>query len=154
MQRAGNPNFRLGKDKLGRNAWLKISADKSSKSGKTKKGTSKGSGLRAVAQPENAGGTTTSYMPTVPEERAVYRREATVKSVRRCRSLDAEERQLLEARFGMRDKGPKTLEEVASKFGVSRAEIRQAETLALQKVRAADPELDAMYKPGWINEHA
>ncbi|MDX1521348.1 MAG: RNA polymerase sigma factor RpoD [Anaerolineae bacterium] len=50
-------------------------------------------------------------------------------------SLSMRERQVLEMRFGLEDGQGRTLEEVGSKFGVTRERIRQIEAKALRKLR-------------------
>ena len=45
------------------------------------------------------------------------------------------EREILDLRFGLADKRPHTLAEVAKKLGVSRERIRQIEEAALRKIR-------------------
>lgn len=45
------------------------------------------------------------------------------------------EREVLDMRFGLADKRPHTLAEVAKKLGVSRERIRQIEELALKRIR-------------------
>jgi RNA polymerase primary sigma factor len=51
--------------------------------------------------------------------------------------LDARERRILEARFGLEGDPPKTLEEVGRRFGVTRERIRQLQNGALSKLRRA-----------------
>jgi RNA polymerase primary sigma factor len=51
--------------------------------------------------------------------------------------LDARERRILSARFGLEGESPKTLEEVGRKFGVTRERIRQLQNGALSKLRRA-----------------
>jgi len=50
-------------------------------------------------------------------------------------TLDARESRILAMRFGLDDRKPKTLEEVAERFGVTRERIRQIQEQALQKMR-------------------
>jgi RNA polymerase primary sigma factor len=45
------------------------------------------------------------------------------------------EREILDLRFGLADKKPRTLAEVAKKLGVSRERIRQIEEAALRKLK-------------------
>jgi RNA polymerase primary sigma factor len=47
------------------------------------------------------------------------------------------DREVLELRFGLRDGNPRTLDEVAQKFGLTRERIRQIEARGLQKLRQA-----------------
>ena len=51
--------------------------------------------------------------------------------------LDDRERRIINSRFGLDGKKPKTLEEVGVKFGVTRERIRQLQNIALQKLRKA-----------------
>jgi len=51
--------------------------------------------------------------------------------------LDARERKIIDARFGLAGQKPKTLEEVGQEFGVTRERIRQLQTIALKKLRRA-----------------
>jgi len=50
-------------------------------------------------------------------------------------SLDERERHVLELRFGLRDGGARTLEEVGRQFNVTRERVRQIEAKALRKIR-------------------
>jgi RNA polymerase primary sigma factor len=51
------------------------------------------------------------------------------------RSLTPREREVIELRFGLRDGQPKTLEEVARAYGITRERIRQIEARGLLKLR-------------------
>jgi RNA polymerase primary sigma factor len=51
--------------------------------------------------------------------------------------LDERERTIIFQRFGLDDGKPKTLEEVRTKFGVTRERIRQLQNIALAKLRRA-----------------
>ena len=51
------------------------------------------------------------------------------------RSLTPREREVIELRFGLRDGQPRTLEEVARTYGITRERIRQIEAKALRKLR-------------------
>jgi RNA polymerase primary sigma factor len=51
------------------------------------------------------------------------------------RSLTPREREVIELRFGLRDGQPKTLEEVARTYGITRERIRQIEARGLLKLR-------------------
>lgn len=51
--------------------------------------------------------------------------------------LDARERRILAARFGLEGETPRTLEEVGRRFGVTRERIRQLQNGALGKLRRA-----------------
>jgi RNA polymerase primary sigma factor len=51
--------------------------------------------------------------------------------------LDGRERKIIFQRFGLDGGKPKTLEEVAKKFGVTRERIRQLQNIGLAKLRRA-----------------
>jgi RNA polymerase primary sigma factor len=51
------------------------------------------------------------------------------------RSLTTREREVIEMRFGLRDGHPKTLDEVARTYGITRERIRQIEARSLVKLR-------------------
>jgi RNA polymerase primary sigma factor len=51
------------------------------------------------------------------------------------RSLTPREREVIELRFGLRDGHPRTLEEVARNYGITRERIRQIEARGLLKLR-------------------
>src|SRR5262249_29384592 len=51
------------------------------------------------------------------------------------RSLTPREREVIELRFGLKDGQPRTLEEVARAYGITRERIRQIEARALLKLR-------------------
>ena len=51
--------------------------------------------------------------------------------------LDERERRIINCRFGLDGKKPKTLEDVGIKFGVTRERIRQLQNIALTKLRKA-----------------
>jgi len=51
-------------------------------------------------------------------------------------SLSHRERRVLELRFGLKGEGPRTLEEVGERFGVTRERIRQVEAKTLNRLRA------------------
>jgi RNA polymerase primary sigma factor len=53
-------------------------------------------------------------------------------------SLPYRERKVIELRFGLKGEHPRTLEEVAKRFGVTRERIRQIEAKALSKLQATD----------------
>ena len=57
--------------------------------------------------------------------------------------LDARERQILRLRFGLDRGEPRTLEEVGTYFNLTRERIRQIETRAMTKLRAATADTDA-----------
>jgi RNA polymerase primary sigma factor len=50
-------------------------------------------------------------------------------------TLQVRERKILAMRFGLDDGGPKTLEAVAERFGITRERIRQVQEQALEKMR-------------------
>jgi len=56
--------------------------------------------------------------------------------VRLLEKLNAREQKLLSLRYGLTDDSPKTLEEVAKKFHLTRERIRQLEKHAFEKMRA------------------
>ena len=65
--------------------------------------------------------------------------------------LDERERRIINCRFGLDGKKPKTLEDVGVKFGVTRERIRQLQNIALNKLRKAlhkkeRPKADACVK--------
>jgi RNA polymerase primary sigma factor len=51
------------------------------------------------------------------------------------RSLAPREREVIELRFGLRDGQPRTLDEVAKTYGITRERIRQIEARGLLKLR-------------------
>jgi RNA polymerase primary sigma factor len=51
------------------------------------------------------------------------------------RSLAQREREVIELRYGLRDGQPKTLDEVARLFGITRERIRQIEARGILKLR-------------------
>ena len=51
------------------------------------------------------------------------------------RSLTPREREVIELRFGLKDGQPRTLEEVARAYGITRERIRQIEARGLVKLR-------------------
>ncbi len=51
------------------------------------------------------------------------------------KKLNDRERQILQMRYGLMDDRPRTLEEVAKEFGITRERIRQIETRILRKLR-------------------
>jgi RNA polymerase primary sigma factor len=53
-------------------------------------------------------------------------------------SLPYRERKVIELRFGLKGEHPRTLEEVAKRFGVTRERIRQIEAKALSKLQATE----------------
>ncbi len=53
-------------------------------------------------------------------------------------NLDDRERQVLELRFGLGECQPRTLEEIGSKFNLTRERIRQIEARAMAKLRNSD----------------
>ena len=52
------------------------------------------------------------------------------------RSLAPREREVIELRFGLKDGTPRTLDEVARQYGITRERIRQIENQGLKKLRA------------------
>ena len=53
-------------------------------------------------------------------------------------SLTPRDREVIELRFGLRDGRPRSLDEVAGTFGVTRERIRQIESRGLSKLRQDD----------------
>jgi RNA polymerase primary sigma factor len=51
------------------------------------------------------------------------------------RSLTPREREVIELRFGLKDGTPRTLDEVAQSYGITRERIRQIEARSLSKLR-------------------
>jgi RNA polymerase primary sigma factor len=60
-------------------------------------------------------------------------------------TLTERERQILILRFGLEDGTPKTLEEIAAQFDVTRERIRQIQEEALKKMRGNIGERDALF---------
>ena len=48
---------------------------------------------------------------------------------------------MLEARFGLNDRDPATLEQVGAEIGVTRERVRQIETRALRELESKNPSL-------------
>ena len=48
---------------------------------------------------------------------------------------------MIEARFGLNDRDPATLEQVGSEIGVTRERVRQIETRALRELELNNPTL-------------
>jgi len=57
-------------------------------------------------------------------------------------TLNARESRILAMRFGLDDRKPKILEEIAERFGVTRERIRQIQKQALRKMRVKIGERD------------
>jgi RNA polymerase primary sigma factor len=55
--------------------------------------------------------------------------------------LSERTRQVLEARFGLNDRDPATLEQVGAEIGVTRERVRQIETRALRELESKNPSL-------------
>jgi RNA polymerase primary sigma factor len=53
-------------------------------------------------------------------------------------SLAPRDREVIELRYGLRDGRPRSLDEVATQFGVTRERIRQIEARGLSKLRQGD----------------
>jgi RNA polymerase primary sigma factor len=62
-------------------------------------------------------------------------------------TLDARESKILAMRFGLDDGRPKTLEQVAENFGITRERIRQIQQQALEKMRQKIEKHDPLAKP-------
>jgi len=56
-------------------------------------------------------------------------------------SLNERTRRVIEARFGLGDRDPATLEQVGTEIGVTRERVRQIETRALRELEAKNPAL-------------
>jgi len=77
----------------------------------------------------------------LPSDRLV--RETDTELVREVLgTLDRRESTILALRFGLDDRTPKTLEEIGSRFGVTRERVRQIQEEALKKMRARMEERD------------
>jgi len=50
-------------------------------------------------------------------------------------TLPVRERRIIDARFGLTDQQPKTLEEIGKEFGISRERVRQLQNVALERLR-------------------
>jgi DNA-directed RNA polymerase sigma subunit (sigma70/sigma32) len=55
--------------------------------------------------------------------------------------LNERTRKVIEARFGLNDRDPATLEQVGSEIGVTRERVRQIETRALRELELNNPTL-------------
>jgi RNA polymerase primary sigma factor len=55
--------------------------------------------------------------------------------------LSERTRHVLEARFGLNDREPATLEQVGAEIGVTRERVRQIETRALRELESKNPGL-------------
>jgi len=60
------------------------------------------------------------------------------------KALGGRESTIIKMRFGLDDKRPKTLEEIAQKFGITRERIRQLQNLALNKMREIIEQQDSL----------
>ena len=78
--------------------------------------------LGAITEPELLAG--------LQEQRRTRERIGEV-----LRSLTPREREVIELRFGLRDGHPRTLDEVARTYGITRERIRQIEAKALRKLK-------------------
>ena len=72
---------------------------------------------------------------TINPGRAVDQHLLKERIVEVLRSLTPREREVIEQRFGLRDGQPKTLDEVARTYGITRERIRQIEARGLLKLR-------------------
>jgi RNA polymerase primary sigma factor len=72
---------------------------------------------------------------TVNAGECVDRRLLQERIVEVMRSLAPREREVIELRFGLRDGTPRTLDEVAQIYGITRERIRQIEARGLSKLR-------------------
>lgn len=76
--------------------------------------------------------------PHITDEEMVHLAEQSIlkdKVKQILHKLTPRERAVIEARFGLGEGGAKTLDEVASMFGVTRERVRQIEVKALRKLR-------------------
>ncbi len=80
----------------------------------------------------------------IPSE-AVERKERVEDLGRLLSILSAREREVIISRFGIDGGDPQTLEEIGTRFGVSRERIRQIQKSGMGKLRRAMKKLD---KPG------
>jgi len=62
-------------------------------------------------------------------------------------TLDARESKILAMRFGLDDGRPKTLEQIAENFGITRERIRQIQQQALEKMRQRIEKRDPLSRP-------
>jgi DNA-directed RNA polymerase sigma subunit (sigma70/sigma32) len=142
-KRINNPKYEQGRDSRGRRSWKRKPGTQTAQ-----QRTGQTAALHALG--ENTG--TERVVPSTPEERALYRKDAVEAAVRRSRVLTQDERALLTERFGWDNDGePASLEDVAKKYGMTRERVRQIEAHAMRKVENADPELAAMFRPGWVH---
>jgi len=61
---------------------------------------------------------------------------------RALRLLPERLREVVQLRFGLDGRAPRTLEQVGAEIGVTRERVRQLETRALRQLRAVAPELE------------
>ena len=71
----------------------------------------------------------------------IYSRLLRDRIVEVLKSLAPREREVIELRFGLKDGTPKTLDEVARLYGITRERIRQIEVRAFEKLQAKMREL-------------
>ena len=94
----------------------------------------------------------TDLLATVPVRAADPGPAAKIKGDARMaevlRSLAPREREVLELRFGLSDGHPRTLDEVAKVYGITRERIRQIEGRALLKLQTQRGGLEAYRSPG------
>ncbi|HET7171148.1 MAG TPA: sigma-70 family RNA polymerase sigma factor [Gaiellales bacterium] len=74
-------------------------------------------------------------------EAAVTRRQRELELRSALEELGDRTRLVLEARFGLNDREPATLEQVGAEIGVTRERVRQIETRALRELEARNPGL-------------
>jgi RNA polymerase primary sigma factor len=74
-------------------------------------------------------------------EAAVTRRQRELELRAALEELGERTRLVLEARFGLNDREPATLEQVGAEIGVTRERVRQIETRALRELEANNPGL-------------
>jgi RNA polymerase primary sigma factor len=71
----------------------------------------------------------------------LVRREREQELQAALEELSERTRQVLEARFGLNDRDPATLEQVGAEIGVTRERVRQIETRALRELESKNPSL-------------
>ena len=74
-------------------------------------------------------------------ETLLVRRRARAELHAALEELNERTRHVLEARFGLNDREPATLEQVGAEIGVTRERVRQIETRALRELESKNPGL-------------
>ena len=88
-------------------------------------------------QEDRAIGETVADLSTPSPHEVMASRELSLRTLKALSRLDDRERRTLRLRFGIGAHRPHTLEEIGTKFGVTRERVRQIECKALQKLRAS-----------------